>query len=107
MPCTTQPNLTKTQRDRMQDAITRLGSGLANGTASVVVGPTGGISFRGWENKEGVSDLCAYRALAASNSPSLRRSLARAEVTAGRSLDQRAIASGVHSHDQGQTWGSH
>lgn len=31
----------------------------------------------------------------------------RAEVTAGRTLDQRAIASGQHSHDGGRTWGAH
>ncbi len=107
MPCITQPNLTKQQQDRMKDAIARLGSGIANGTASVVIGANGAIAFRGWKDSAGVSDLCAYRALAASNSPSLRKAIARAEAMSGNKLDARAIAAGTHSHDGGQTWGAH
>lgn len=107
MPCDTQPNLTPQQKDKMKDAIVRLGSALANGTASVVIGSSGAIAFKGWPNREGYSDVCAYRALSASGSPSLRRAIARAEALAGRKLDERAIAAGVHSHDQGNTWGSH
>lgn len=107
MPCTTQPNLSALQKQRMQDAITRLGSALANGEASVVVSSSGALAFRGWDKRDGVSDLCAYRALTSSNSPSLRAAVLRAEAMAGRKIDPRAIAAGVHSHDGGQTWGSH
>ena len=42
-----------------------------------------------------------YRALAASNSPALRMAIVRAEARAGRSLDRRAVAAGVHSHSGG------
>lgn len=107
MPCDTQPNLTAQQKDRMKDAIARLGSALAAGTAQVVIGASGALAFRGWTRNEGVSDLCAYRALTATNSPALRRAIARAEVTAGRTLDARALAAGMHSHDGGATWGTH
>jgi len=107
MPCTTAQNLTAQQRDRMKDAIARLGSALASGQASVVIGPAGSIAFKGWTDSRGVSDLCAYRALAASGSPSLRRAIARAEATSGRKLNPQALTAGVHSHDAGATWGTH
>lgn len=91
----------------MDRAIKRLNAALGAGTAQVVIGAAGSIAFKGWNEREGVSDLCAYRALAASNSPELRRAVMRAEAMSGRKLDTRAVASGVHSHDGGSTWGSH
>ena len=54
-----------------------------------------------------VSDLCAYRKLASSNSPALRRAIMRAEAMTGRKIDPRAVASGMHSHDAGATWSKH
>ena len=106
MPCTNQQS-TPQRRSEVKDAIARLGSALAAGTAQVVIGASGALAFRGWNNSEGVSDLCAYRALAATNSPALRRAIARAEVVAGRTLDARALAAGTHSHDGGTTWSTH
>lgn len=107
MPCLTRPNLTPAQRNDQRTALDRLQRALASGSVTAVIGRTGGIAFSGWQesDREGVSDLCAYRALA--NTPELRRAIARAEVTAGRKLDAGSIASGVHSHDGGRTWGSH
>jgi hypothetical protein len=32
--------------------------------------------------------------------------IARAEQLAGRSIDRKVIANGVHSHDGGRTWGT-
>jgi hypothetical protein len=107
MPCVTQPNLTERQRNTMKDAIARLDAALGARAASVVISPTGALAFRGWKDSSGVSDLCAYRALLASNSPSLRAAIARAEAISGRRLDARAVAAGVHSHDGGKTWGAH
>ena len=107
MPCTTQPNLNAQQKDRMRAAIDRLGAALGTGSASLVIGPSGSIAFRGFDDREGVSDLCAYRALAAANSPELRRAVARAEAMSGRKIDAHALAAGVHSHDGGRTWGAH
>lgn len=87
-------------------ALQRLERALATGGASVVIGSQGAIAFRGWKEADrgGLSDLCAYRKLAASNSAELRRAVARAEAMSGRKLDPRAVASGTHSHDGGGSW---
>lgn len=77
------------------------------GTVKAVIGAQGGIAFKGWTDNRGVSDLCAYRALTASNSPALRKAIARAEAMSGRKIDARAIASGLHSHDGGRTFSTH
>ncbi len=106
MPCTNQAS-TPQRRNQVKDAIARLDAALTAGSAQVVIGQSGAIAFKGWSNAEGVSDLCAYRALAATNSPALRRAIARAEVVAGRTLDARALAAGTHSHDGGATWSTH
>jgi hypothetical protein len=104
MPCTTQPNRTPEVIKRQQSAIDRLNAALGDNTAQAVVGANGAIAFKGWKENEGVSDLCAYRALAASNSANLRRAIMRAEALAGRLMDARAVAAGTHSHDGGSTW---
>ena len=104
MPCDTRIDLSAQGRQRMQEALARLQAGLAAGTAQVVIGASGALAFRGWTDNGGYSDLCAYRALSARNSPELRRAIARAEVTSGRTLSPRAVASGTHSHDGGHTW---
>jgi len=106
MPCDSQAT-TPQARARQQTAIERLARALGNNEATVVIGASGSIAFRGWNEREGVSDLCAYRRLAASNSPTLRRAIMRAEAMAGRKIDPRAIASGMHSHDSGATWSTH
>jgi len=112
MPCDTRllPQQTITQRKaEVKDAITRLEEQLARGTVKVKVGPQGAITFAGWDggSRNRVTDACAYRRLLAGNSAVLRREIARAEATAGRKVDPRAIAMGEHSHDGGKTWGSH
>ena len=105
MPCMTQPTLTEIQKLAQRGALARLRAALAVGTVTVVVGRNGAIAFRNWRDNGGVSDLCAYRAIA--NSPELRRALARAEVTSGNRINPQAIASGLHSHDGGSTWSKH
>ena len=107
MPCTTNPNLTTTQKADQQSALARLGAALAAGTVQVVIGTAGGIAFKGWTDNRGVSDLCAYRALTAANSAPLRKALARAEAMSGRKVNQQARSAGMHSHDGGKTWGTH
>jgi len=107
MPCDTRIIAEPNGLQRVQAAIARLEAALAAGTVSIAISAGGAIAFRNWRDNGGLSDLCAYRRLAASNSPALRRALARAEALAGRSLNPQAIAAGVHSHDGGQTWGSH
>jgi hypothetical protein len=107
MPCLTQPNLTPQQKQNQRSALQRLQQALAAGTVTVVVGKTGGVAFKGWADadRNGVSDLCAYRALA--NTAELRRAVFRAEAAGGQRVDPRAIATGLHSHDGGQTWSRH
>ena len=104
MPCDTRILREKNGAQRLQDALDRLKRALEAGTVKAVIGANGALAFKGLWRSDGVSDLCAYRLLTAANSPELRRALARAEVTAGRKLDARAVASGLHSHDGGATW---
>ena len=108
MPCDTKAR-TPSQKQLMAEAIDRLAQALGNPSSGVrlVIGAQGSVSFKGWQDNEGVADLCAYRRLLASNSPALRRAVARAEVMSGRKLDQRAISTGLHSHDGGATWSQH
>jgi len=109
MPCDSSPNLTDQAKVNMAEAVKQLDAALSAGAVSVVVGAQGSIAFRGWANAQraGLTDLCAYRRLAAANSPALRRAVARAEAVSGVKVDARAISQGVHSHDGGQTWGHH
>lgn len=92
---------------RQREALDRLRKALATGTAGVTISPTGAVAFKGWNSEGVLADLCAYRKLRASNSPELRRAIAKAEARYGRKVNERAINSGVHSHDGGQTWGTH
>lgn len=107
MPCLTQPTLTEQQKAAQRTALARLEAALGAGTVKVLIGRQGGVTFTGWldADREGVSDLCAYRAL--SNSPAMRRAVLRAEAMGGNRMDPRAIASGLHSHDGGQSWSRH
>lgn len=105
MPCITQPNLTPDAKRRQRAALERLQKALGAGTVTIVVGRTGGVAFKGWTDREGVSDLCAYRVLA--NSHELRRALVRGEAMSGNRMDPRAVAAGLHSHDGGATWSRH
>ena len=97
---------TPEKKQRVKDALARLERALSAGTVKVVIDrASGAVAFRGLWRSDGVADSCAYRALTAANSAPLRASLARAEIMAGRSVNERAIASGVHSHDGGRSFG--
>jgi hypothetical protein len=108
MPCETY-NSSPQRKATVKSAIERLAAALAAGTVTVAIGPQGAIAFKGWAglDRVGVADVCAYRRLVAENSPALRRAVARAEVMSGRKVDAQAIAAGMHSHDDGRTWGAH
>jgi hypothetical protein len=113
MPCDTRlkPGVTVVQRNaEIGQAIARLEKLLGENKVRVVVDKrTGAVAFEGWspELRDDVTDLCAYRRMAARSSWALRQAVARAEVLAGRKVDERALAAGVHSHDGGKTWGAH
>jgi hypothetical protein len=107
MVCETRIREYQTPEERKKEVETaaqRLDAALAAGTVTVKVGPTGSIAFKGWANRDDVSDVCAFRKLTAKGSAALRKALARAEVTAGRKVDPRAVSAGEHSHDGGKTW---
>lgn len=104
MACDTQAQRDPNIRLMQLRALERLNEALGDNSVRVVIGANGALAFQGWQDRGGLSDVCAYRKLASSNSANLRRAIMRAEVTAGRSLDQRAVATGAHSHDGGATW---
>jgi hypothetical protein len=87
-------------------ALRQLEARLAAGQVQVQIGPGGALALVGWSagDRNRISDACAYRTLSAQNSWALRQAVARAEARSGRKLNPVAIANGVHSHDDGQTW---
>lgn len=90
--------------DEVRRTVSDLSAGIAAGIVEVKVGAQGAVTFVGWsdEDRNGVSDACAYRRLIASGSA--RAAIAKAEQLAGRTVDRVALARGVHSHDGGKTW---
>ena len=106
MPCDTVRNLTDYQREQQAQALAELEGALNNGRVSVAIG-SGSLAFVGWENRAGLTDLCAYRRLTADNSPALRAAVMAAEAMTGQSIDAQSISAGMHSHDNGQTWSTH
>jgi hypothetical protein len=107
MPCDTKipEGMTLATRNlQITAALRRLEASLSGGKVRATIGPNGAIAFAGWADRDGVSDVCAYRALAAANSWTLRQAVSRAEATSGRKLNPQAVGAGVHSHDGGNTW---
>lgn len=107
MPCDTRLREGVTLEQRMTEikrALTRLETYLQSGAVRVTIGPNGAVAFAGWKDREDVTDVCAYRALAGENSWALRQAVARAESTQGRKVNVHAVAAGHHSHDDGKTW---
>jgi len=112
MPCFTNTNVTVAQKAKMLTALEQLQKSIGRGTVTIVVSKlNGAVAFNGWraEDREGLSDICAYRALMSSPNmaPELRNALRKAQIMAGTPVSTRAIASGLHSHDGGSTWSRH
>src|SRR5262245_6646538 len=112
MPCDTRlkPKQTLQQRaDEVRRAVARIDAALAQGRAKAVVGPQGAVAINGLtaEERDGVTDACAYRRLLVSGSALTKAAFARAELIAGRSIDKQVIGQGTHSHDGGKTWHGH
>lgn len=110
MPCDTKlkPRQTISQRaTEVRSAVDKFNRGLASGKIKPVVDrKTGAIAFDGItsDERDGVTDACAYRRLMVSGSALAKASIARAEQMAGRSVDRQALAHGHHSHDGGKSW---
>jgi len=110
MPCDTKlrENQTLAQRDReIKEALSRLERYLKTGSVRVQVGPQGAIAFTGWKDKDGLSDVCAYRLMTLQNSWTLKQAVKRAEVLSNKKINPQAIASGLHTHNNGITWSKH
>ena len=110
MACDTRLAVGQTLEARMtqvQAALKRLEASLQNGSVKVGIAPNGAVTFQGWADRDYVSDVCAYRTLAAGNSWALRQAVARAEAMSGKKVNARAVEAGWHSHDGGSTWGKH
>lgn len=109
MPCDTKVYKGQTpayRKAQVKKALTRLEKALTEGRVKVKIGANGAVAFDGWrkEDRDDVSDVCAYRTLAAENSWALRQAVAKAEQAQGRKVNAAAVAAGIHSHDSGKTW---
>jgi hypothetical protein len=110
MPCDTRvlDGQTLEQRGKeIDETLKRLELQLGAGTASLRVGPQGALVIGGWQDRRGVTDVCAFRMLKLKGGWEFRKALAKAEQTAGRKVNEQAIGAGIHSHDGGKTWGGH
>lgn len=110
MPCDTRLREGQSLANRMSQvkaALDRLKRYLQTGSVKIGIAPNGAVAFQGWKDRDDLSDVCAYRTLAAENSWELRQAVARAEAMSGKKVNPNAIASGWHSHTEGQTWSRH
>jgi len=108
MPCETRLKPKQTISERaaeVRKSVEALMLGLSTGKVTVKVGREGGIVFVGDWNRDGVTDACAYRRIMGPQGSTLARlKIAAAEHRAGRQVDRKALAAGVHSHDGGLSW---
>jgi hypothetical protein len=88
-------------------ALQRLERYLQTGSVKIGIAPNGAVSFGGWQDRDDVTDVCAFRTLSAENSWALRQAVARAETMQGRKVNPAAVAAGWHTHDAGKTWSKH
>jgi hypothetical protein len=112
MPCDTKlkPKQTIQQRaTEIRAMVATLAQGLASNRVRVKIGPTGGVAFIGLTDQErdGVTDACAYRRIMATGSALAKAKIAAAEALSGRAVNREAVAHGHHSHDGGATWHNH
>lgn len=108
MPCDTvrQRQTVQERAAEVRAALEKLNKLLLMKKVKVKVGPQGAVAFTGWteQDRNGVTDACAYRRIMATGTAIAKAEIARAEQLSGRTVDRRVIASGVHSHDGGTTW---
>lgn len=109
MPCDTKlkAGQSLSQRaDEVRQVVSNLDRALQARRVRVVIGPQGAVAFQGLTDQErdGVTDACAYRRIMATGTAVARAEIARAEAMSGRTVNKQAIGQGVHSHDGGKTW---
>lgn len=109
MPCNTKLKQGQTIAQRAAELRKRgeqVDRMLAAGRVNAKVGPQGGITFTGIPEdvRDGMTDACVYRAIMARGSHQAKMAIAKAERLAGRAVDKKVVASGLHSHDGGASW---
>lgn len=108
MPCDSYipKNMTPIQRKtQIEQAIEKLNKAIAAGQVSITVDRnTGAVGFKGDWQREGITDACAYRKLSLKGGFEFKKALMKAEAAAGRKVNEKAVAAGVHTHDGGKTW---
>ena len=106
MPCDTwrasQKQTITERKKQITETVEDLARKLARGQVKALVGPQGAIAFEGWTDKNGVTDACALRQIMSKGSTAAKLEIMKAEQKAGRKLDMKVIASGVHAH--GGVW---
>ena len=112
MPCDTRLKAGQTIGQRkveVKTAVSRLDALIAARQVRVKIGPQGAVAFTAWGDNErdGVTDACAYRRIMATGSALARAEIARAEQLSGRSINRQVVGHGAHSHDGGHTWHDH
>jgi len=112
MPCDTKLKPRQTIQERaweVRKAVGSLEQALAARRVRVKIGPQGAIAFEGWaeQDRDGITDACAYRRIMATGTALARAEIARAEQMSGRTINRQAVAHGAHSHDGGKTWHDH
>lgn len=116
MPCDTQWSTGQTLQERkveIRDTVDVLAKMLAAGRVKATVGKAGGIAFTDAATgqavdllqRRGITDACAYRRIMATGGALARHMIAKAEAAAGRTVDRATLATGLHSHDGGRSWG--
>lgn len=109
MPCNTmlKKNQTAAQRaTEVRKAAERIDKLLASRRIKMKVGPQGAVVFTGLTDtdRDGMTDACIYRMITRSGSAAAKMAISRAEQLAGRNVDRKVVAHGVHSHDGGASW---
>lgn len=112
MPCNTKlkPRQTVSQRAaEVRKAAASIDKLLGAKKVTAKVGPQGAVTFTGIPDdvRDGMTDACIYRTITRTGSAAAKMAIQRAEQLAGRAVDRKTVALGVHSHDGGQTWSTH
>lgn len=109
MPCDTnlkQGQTLESRGEQIKKSLTRLERALTEGRVGLTIAPNGAVAFTNWkrEDRDDVTDVCAFRTLTSQNSWALRQAVAKAEQVQGRKVNPHAVAAGHHSHDGGKSW---